>query len=49
MGCGIVDFKNALPGADSIFFNTVTTHHVILAQSGSKATTKRQIICNKIE
>ena len=25
-GCGVVDFKNDLPGADSIFFNTVTTH-----------------------
>ena len=25
-GCGAVDFKNGLPGADSIFFNTVTTH-----------------------
>ena len=23
---GVVDFKNDLPGADSIFFNTVTTH-----------------------
>ena len=25
-GCGVVDFKNGLPGADSIFFNTVATH-----------------------
>ena len=25
-GCGVVDFKNGLPGADSIFFSTVTTH-----------------------
>ena len=23
-GCGVVDFKNGLPGADPIFFNTVT-------------------------
>ena len=23
---GVVDFKDGLPGADSIFFNTVTTH-----------------------
>ena len=23
---GIVDFKNGLPGADSIFFDTVATH-----------------------
>ena len=23
---GVVDLKNNLPGADSIFFNTVTTH-----------------------
>ena len=25
-GCRVVDFKNGLPGADSIFFNTVATH-----------------------
>ena len=25
-GCRVVDFKNDLPGADSIFFNTVATH-----------------------
>ena len=25
-GCGVVDFKNGLPSADSIFFNTVATH-----------------------
>ena len=25
-GCRIVDFKNGLPGADSIFFDTVATH-----------------------
>ena len=25
-GCGVVDFKNGLTGADSIFFNTVATH-----------------------
>ena len=24
-GVGVVDFKNGLPGADSIFFDTVTT------------------------
>ena len=24
-GGGVVDFKNGLPGADSIFFDTVTT------------------------
>ena len=24
--CGVVHFKNGLPGADSIFFNTVMTH-----------------------
>ena len=24
-GCGAVDFKNGLPGADSIFFDTGTT------------------------
>ena len=23
---GVLDFKNGLPGADSIFFNTVTNH-----------------------
>ena len=26
---GVVDFKNNLPGADSIFFNTVTTVSVV--------------------
>ena len=25
-GCEVVDFKNGLPGADSILFHTVTTH-----------------------
>ena len=25
-GCRVVDFKSGLPGADSIFFNTVATH-----------------------
>ena len=25
-GCGVVDFKNGSPDADTIFFNTVTTH-----------------------
>ena len=25
-GCRVVDFKNDLPDADSIFFNTVATH-----------------------
>ena len=25
-GCGVVDFKNGLPGVEAIFFNTVTTH-----------------------
>ena len=27
--CGVVDFKNGLPGVDSILFNTITTHHHI--------------------
>ena len=26
VGCGVVDFKNGLPGANSICFNTITTH-----------------------
>ena len=26
VGCGVVDFKNGLPGVDSISFNTITTH-----------------------
>ena len=25
-GCRVVDFKNGLPGADSIFLNTVPSH-----------------------
>ena len=25
-GCEVVDFKNGLPGADSVLFHTVTTH-----------------------
>ena len=28
-GCGVVDFKNGLPGADSTFFNTVRTRLII--------------------
>ena len=31
--CGVVDFKNGLPGADSIFFNTVTTHQSFFLNS----------------
>ena len=27
--CGVVVFKNGLPVVDSIFFNTITTHHHI--------------------
>ena len=25
-GCEVVDFKNGLPGADSVLLHTVTTH-----------------------
>ena len=28
-GCGVVDFKNGLPGANSTFFNTVRTRLII--------------------
>ena len=47
MGGGeVVDFKNGLPGADSIFFNTVTTHQsffLIVYQTRKELVTKK---CN---
>ena len=39
---GVVDFKNGLPGADSIFFDTVTTH-----QSFFNSLTSEKGVSNK--
>ena len=34
-GCRVVDFKNGLPGADSISFNTVATHQSLFLNSST--------------